>query len=247
MAGYRCFWSGPAPVAQSELILDAAASRHLVKALRVRQGEAVTLFDGQGRAWGCTLQVADGKAAVLAVGPEQCLPRSAVSLGLAVSVPKGKTMDGLIRMAVEIGLQTLQPLWTAHGEVRLSGDRLAQKLEHWRTTAIEAAKQSGQLWLPEIHPPVALTDWLAQSPQALLVVGSLEPGSRPLVEALPSKAEAVTMVVGPEGDFSPAEYQQLQEAGALAVRLAAGVLRVDTACAYLLSVADALLRRSKCL
>ena len=128
------------------------------------------------------------------------------------------------------------------GEVLIKGDRLASKWEKWQLVMIEACKQCGLAFLPDLRKPVSLSDYLdslkAASGGERRIVASLEPGAQRLTDCLDAGLRSVELAVGPEGDFSAKEYGQLGESGFLPARLGANVLRAETAAAYLLSVAD---------
>ncbi len=243
MARYRSFLFPEACVEGEKLTLDGRESHHLVRVFRARVGETVEVLDGRGTRYEGRILVADAKAAQIQVDKVHAVAAAATEVTLLQSIPKGKTMDLILRMATEIGATRVQPVFTDQGEVQIKGDRLRSKLEKWRMTMIEACKQCGLSFLPELSEPTSLAGWLrAQGESAcdLRVVASLEPGSRPLSEVLAAGAGAaeVVVAVGPEGDFTSQEYAALREAGFQPVRLGANVLRSETAAAYLLSVVD---------
>lgn len=244
MARYRSFLFPEAERGDGFLVLDPRESHHLVRVFRAREGAPVEVLDGQGLRFQGRLAEAHSKAACIAVESIETVKRPSVSVCLVQAVPKGKAMDLILRMATEIGASSVQPIFTEQGEVQMKGERLASKKDKWRLTMIEACKQCGVAWVPELAPPLAMSDWLARSaaPGALRLVASLEAGSRPLRDQLLSAAapSQVELAVGPEGDFSIGEYAQLRAAGFASVRLGANVLRAETAAAYLLSVVDQL-------
>lgn len=243
MARYRSFLFPGSLVEAEALTLDSRESHHLVRVFRARAGETVEVLDGKGRRYFGRLIGADAKAARIAIDSVEEVPKPMPRVTLLQSVPKGKTMDWILRMATEIGAARVQPVFTDQGEVHIKGDRLPAKVEKWRMTMIEACKQCGLAYLPELCAPVPLREWLSgdsAEPVDLRVVASLEAGSRPLRKVLEDAGEvaAVVVAVGPEGDFSEGEYAALREADFQPVRLGANVLRAETAAAYLLSVVD---------
>lgn len=138
----------------------------------------------------------------------------------------------------------IQPLVTDQGE------RGQVKLDKWQLTMIEACKQCGLSFVPQLAEPIALRDWLQANPpldRSLRVVASLESGSRPLFETLyaAGAVDEVVVAVGPPGDFTAEEYALLRAAQFNAVRLGANVLRAETAAAYMLSVVDQVLRNQE--
>ena len=245
MANYRSFIFPDATIEGDRVTLDSRESHHLVRVFRAREGDAVELLDGRGQVRSGVLEQADAKRALVRVKAERTVAAQLPPITLLVAVTKGKAMDLILRMATEIGATVVQPVFTDHSEVRLDAAREQTKLEKWELVLVEACKQCGLPWLPELKAPVRLDDWCPAAPaETLKIVASLEAGSRPLKELLPaaSATGGVVLAVGPEGDFSEKEYRLLREAGFLPARLGAQVLRAETAAAYLLSVTDQLLR-----
>lgn len=243
MGCYRSFLFPGALIEADSLTLDTRESHHLVRVFRAKVGEAVEVLDGKGVRYLGRITEANAKAARIGIDSVKraSLPQPRVTL--LQSIPKGKTMDLILRMATEIGAAQVQAVFTDQGEVQIKGERLLSKVEKWRVTMIESCKQCGLSYLPELGAPCALGEWLEvnlPSDGVLRVVASLEDGSRPLREVLQAAGtvDEVVVAVGPEGDFSAEEYVALSEAGFLPVRLGANVLRAETAAAYILSVVD---------
>jgi 16S rRNA (uracil1498-N3)-methyltransferase len=163
---------------------------------------------------------------------------------LAQAVPKGSTMDEIVRQATELGTARIVPLISERTQVHLDGERAEKKVEKWRTTAIEAAKQCGNPWLPEITPIQKFPDFLATTnADELKLIASLHAGTTTLKQVLASFAHkhsrpprTALWLVGPEGDFSPAEITAAITAGFAPVTLGPLVLRSDTAALYALSI-----------
>lgn len=240
MARYRSFLFPEAILGDGFAVLDARESHHLVRVFRAKVGETVELLDGAGRKYQGRLELADAKAARVAVERVEAQPQPAVSMTLVQAVPKGKQMDLILRMATEIGVHAVQPVFTDQGEVQIQGARLAGKLEKWKLTIIESCKQCGLAYLPKLAAPCRLRDYLQRVDVEHGLVASLEDGSLPLLEHLKELEApgAIQLAVGPEGDFSKAEYDLLAQSGFAGVRLGANVLRAETAAAYTLSVVD---------
>lgn len=252
MARYRSFLFPDALVEADLLTLDTRESHHLVRVFRAKVGESVEVLDGQGTRYLGSIARADAKAVQIRVeeSMQDTPPQARVTL--LQSLPKGKTMDLILRMATEIGATRVQPVFTAQSDVQIKGDRLVSKVEKWRLTMIESCKQCGLGYLPELAMPVSLSDCLrdfetghesteqSDGGASLRVVASLEAGSRPLQEAIAAagSVEEVVVAVGPEGDFTADEYAALRAAGFVPVRLGRNVLRAETAAAYILSVVD---------
>lgn len=232
----------------AELLLPPAETHHLVTVNRARLGDPVVAFDGAGSEWSCVLERIEGKKnAVLRVTAHARRAPLACALTLAQGLPKGSTMDDIVRQATELGAALIVPLATSRSEVRLDDERAAKKTDKWRTVAIEAAKQCGNPFLPELAPVQNLAGFLAATAAAgveLRLVASLHPGARPLRTVLASWRAAhegraprdAAWLIGPEGDLTAAEVEQALAAGFVPVTLGPLVLRCDTAAACALGV-----------
>ncbi len=248
MADFRVFLSFSPPLQIDVLALPPAETHHLVTVNRARVGSAVVAFDGSGREWACMLDRVDGrKSAVLRVvsARERTAPRCALVLGQGL--PKGGTMDDIVRQATELGAALIAPLATARSELHLDADRAEKKIEKWRIAAIEAAKQCGNPFLPRIEPVRSAAAFLASEPvreAELKLVASLHPGARSLRETLADfrgahegrAPRSAAWLIGPEGDLAGEEVAAALAAGWAPVSLGPLVLRCDTAAAYALSV-----------
>jgi len=221
----------------TQIVLGPDESHHLVTVNRCGRGDPVVAFDGRGREWTCECTDPARTGAVLAVRSTRQAPPLAGEITLAQALPKGSAMDDIVRQATEIGAVRVVPLLSERTQVHLDGARAEKKVEKWRTTAIEAAKQCGNPWLPAVEPVQALADFLAQPGDAeLKLVASLHAGATSLKQALahfhahhgraPRRA---LWLVGPEGDFSPTEMTTAIQAGFSPITLGPLVLRSDTA------------------
>lgn len=229
------------------LQLDGAESRHLRKSLRAREGEALEVFDGKGRIRRCTVGESDAFGMRVTVNDTFVAPKPRVTLTLAQVLPKGGLFDDLIRTAVELGAGKIIPLLSERCEVKLDADRAEAKSERWETLAVEALKQSGNPWLIELSPVRKLAKWLPEAlgPGKTGLIASLEEGSTRVADfTAPEGLSEIIVLVGPEGDFSPAEYGYAKQAGFAPVRLGAHVLRAETAAAYGLVAADLIRQRA---
>lgn len=236
------------PADATTLTLSADESRHLAKVLRARPGEAVEAFDGNGGVFSGKILGGDAKALTISVETRERVPAPRRRIALAQAMPKGSLMDDVVRQATEIGAARIFPLASERCEVRLDAARAAHKLERWRAIAVEACKQCGTRFLPEIEPVRTPAEFFAslaaetRGNAALRLVASLEAGTRPCPEIMRERAaeppEEILWLVGPEGDFSPEEYAAARAAGFVPARLGANVLRAVTAAIYVLSVAD---------
>lgn len=237
----HCRPSVPAP---SEITLQPEESHHLVAVNRARTGATVIAFDGRGTEWTCELVSERKQAAVLKVLARHVREALPHRITLAQALPKGPAMDAIVRKATEIGAARIVPLESERTQVHFDGDRSDKKLEKWQTAALEAAKQCGNPFLPDIAPLQTATAFLASAHDYdLKLIASLTPDARSLKTALAHfRAEhgrapkTAAWLIGPEGDFSPSEYQAATANGWLPITLGPLVLRSETAATYALSI-----------
>ncbi len=243
MSDFRAY--APAATADTaEIRLAPEESHHLVTVNRCGRGDPVTAFDGHGREWLTECTDASKSATLLRVKEARTAKPRAFEITLGQALPKGATMDDIVRQATEIGATRIAPLLSERTQVHLDGDRADKKVEKWRTGAIEAAKQCGNPWLPEITPLQTFPAFLASTTgYDLKLIASLHAGTTTLKKALATYSakhglapRKVLWLVGPEGDFSPAEMTAAITAGCSPITLGPLVLRSDTAAVYALSI-----------
>lgn len=222
-------WNGPAWELRGE------EARHALRVLRLRPGNTCSVFDGEGRAAVVRIIGAEGSSR-LTVEPVENLPAPTPIAGITLcqAIPKGGNMELIVQKAVEMGVRRIIPLVTERTIVRLTPREAEAKAEKWRRTVLEACKQCGQNTLPRVECPLAYSDFLssAQLP-GLKLHAALTPDAQPLRNVLePARAEGVqsaALLVGPEGDFTPAENAAAAAHGFIPVSFGPIVLRVETA------------------
>lgn len=245
MPDFRAF-AQPETAHPALLTLSPEESHHLVTVNRAKPGDTVTAFDGKGSEWICTLEAADRKRAQLKVRFAQKARPLPYRLSLGQALPKGGSMDAIVRKATELGAAQIIPLQSERTEVHWDDDRSDRKIEKWQVAALEAAKQCGNPWLPEIWPLQKASPFIESvKGYDLKLIASLQPGAKSLravlAEYRASRGQApqkVLWLVGPEGDFTPAELSQAKTAGFEPITLGPLVLRCETAAIYALSVAS---------
>jgi 16S rRNA (uracil1498-N3)-methyltransferase len=228
----------------AEIRLSAEESHHLVTVNRCGRGDPVVGFDGRGREWITECVDASRNAAGLRVKSVRQAPPRAHAITLGQALPKGATMDDIVRQATEVGAAGIVPLLSERTQVHLDGDRSEKKIEKWRHAAIEAAKQCGNPWLPDIAPIQNLAAFIGSAKDFdLKLIASLHAGTTTLKAALKhhhAKTGAaprnVLWLVGPEGDFSTAEMTAAITHGFQPITLGPLVLRSNTAAVYALSI-----------
>lgn len=211
------------------LALPEAVGRH-VQVLRLKEGELITLFNGTGGEYTASLERLEKKQVQVRVKSFSAREaESAHGLCLAQALPEGSKMDWIIEKAVELGVTAIQPLISSRSVVRLSEDRAAKKMQHWRGIMASAAEQCGRNRLPHLGEPMAFDGWINQQDLHRRILLSPR-GSQPLSQwARHHPAQALTLIIGPEGGLSPAEEDAAIAQGALCLTLGERVLRTETA------------------
>jgi 16S rRNA (uracil1498-N3)-methyltransferase len=243
MPDFRAFCT-PTSAEPATLTLSPEESHHLVVVNRARIGDTVVAFDGRGTEWICELTGDRKQAAVLKVRFQQKLKPLPYAITLGQALPKGQFMDAIVRKATEIGAARIVPLESERTQVHLDGDRSDRKIEKWQNAALEAAKQCGNAFLPEVLPVQNAAAFMESARgYDLKLIASLQPGAKSLKQVLAAFQSAqgrapkhVLWLVGPEGDFTPAELSLARSAGFEPITLGPLVLRCETAAAYALSI-----------
>lgn len=231
-------WNSPAPE------LDPGETHHAHTVLRLGTGDRVTVFDGAGREATAVIESIDRNAARLRLGPATRSAPPACSITLAQAVPKGKNMDLIVQKAVELGARRIAPILSERTIIDLPAEERERRREKWSATALEACKQCGQNWLPEVLTPRDPKAHLESSePTELALIASLQPDARPIknilaefVETHQRRPGSAAILIGPEGDFTPAELALAKSHGCVPVTLGPIILRTETAAIYSLSV-----------
>jgi 16S rRNA (uracil1498-N3)-methyltransferase len=233
-------WNSVAPM------LSGSEAHHAREVLRMKAGEKLVLFNGQGRE--ITAEIVDPSGAEIRLRKldEAETPPLQCRIVLGQAIPKGKNMELIVQKAVEIGAAEIAPIISDRTIVQVDSESATQKQSRWRQIAIEAAKQSGQNWLPPVHTPRKLAELFSMAPEEsfdLRLIGSLQPDARHLKKILADysrehevRPRSVLMLIGPEGDFTPAELSLARRHGCQPITLGPIILRVETAAIYCLSI-----------
>lgn len=241
----------PAPETVGDrLRLPKSEARHAVSALRVREGDRVTVLDGAGGEWRCEVIERGKRDVELLVVEARRHERPKRRVTLVQGIVKGKAMELIIQKATELGASRIAPLVVERTVARPAASESAAKLAKWRAIAIESLKQCGAFWLPCIDSPCAFSPFLSTvSEFDLSLVASLGGNcSDPRTAFSEYRAttganpESVAIWIGPEGDFSPAELEAVQRAGGRSISLGPLTLRSETAAICGLAIIGAEMR-----
>ena len=210
--------------------LPADAAHHATRVLRLRTGDAVQVFDGEGNAVDARIASISGKQVVLDQ-VQLCAAGSVppLHITLAQAMSSSEKMDWVVQKATELGVTEIQPVQTQRSVAKLSGERIVKRSEHWRGVIIAASEQCGRNTLPQIHAPQDLSHWLALADMQAGSKFILLPDGATALHAQARPQGAATLLIGPEGGFTPEEALMAQQAGFVPVLLGPRVLRTETA------------------
>ena len=220
----------------NELMLEAAAGRHVAGALRLQAGDELVLFNGDGHEYTARIVNLDRRnVSVLPLTGEARSVESALAIHLGIGISRGERMDWVIQKSTELGVTELSPLFSERCEVKLKGERAEKKLQHWRQVAISACEQCGRNRIPDIHPPQTLRDWQGSVRADLKLVLH----HRALESTGTKTPSSLALLVGPEGGLSDTEIQAACSGDFKPLALGPRVLRTETAPLAAIAIAQA--------
>lgn len=217
------------PEVGGSAVVEGADARHIGGALRMTAGESLTLCDGKGTDYACTIVAVEKERVALSVdaaAPSSSEPSLAVTLYMGL--PKGDKMELIIQKAVELGVTAIVPVATSRCIVKLDGKDAAKKQARWQRIAAEAAGQSGRGIIPIVETPISWKEALARfgTEQTLLCY---EGGGAPIGTLVTPADTTVSLVIGPEGGFDTAEVEAVLAVGGKIATLGPRILRCETA------------------
>ena len=223
--------------------LPPQQAHHATRVLRLKAGDAVTLFNGDGAEYDAVVARVAGNAVTVKVGDARDGAReSPLEIVLGQALSSGERMDYTVQKAVELGVAAIHPLAAARSVVRLAGERAAKRVAHWQAVAISACEQSGRNRVPPVAPVAELAAWLARPAAggagALRLL--LSPAGATGLRDLPRPAASIVLLAGPEGGFTPEEEAVARHCRFTPVRLGPRVLRTETAAVAALAALQAL-------
>ncbi|MEX1032829.1 MAG: 16S rRNA (uracil(1498)-N(3))-methyltransferase [Cellvibrionaceae bacterium] len=225
----RIFFDHTLNVGQDYSLLSDRA-HYVSNVLRLSAGRPLIVFNGRGGEYEATLLAAGKKEAALRIDRFVDVDReSPLRSRLAIGLARGDRMDWIVQKATELGVTAISPLYTERTEVKLSGERLAKKLGHWRQIIIGACEQSQRNRLPTLHEPIEFSDFVSQCQASRKLI--LHPGTEgfSLDTAGQDGANSAAVLVGPEGGFSDDEVERAKVHEFLPWPLGPRILRAETA------------------
>ena len=204
--------------------LSEEESKHAVRVLRLNEGDAIDLLDGRGGLYTATVADANPKRCQLRITHHETVPPRPYFTHVAVAPTKNlDRMEWFVEKAVEVGVERISFLRCARSE------RRELKLERLEKIAISAIKQSGQAWLPQLNELVDYAAFVASVAPETTFIAHLEAGERTALAQVASAGLGCCVLIGPEGDFTPAEIALARAAGVRPVTLGHSRLRTETA------------------
>lgn len=223
--GHRLFL--PPPLCTGAVqTLSAEAGHYIARVLRLKPGARLLCFDGAGHEFDAELLPTTSKSIELMVGD---LVRAQVApppiLHLAMAWLKGQAMDTVAQKATELGISDLWPITAIRSNVKINRQRTTGRVEHWRKIAAHAAEQSERLFVPTVHEPVSLAEYLEANPSLAKVL--FHPGHQPMAGEL--AYAPLALLIGPEGGWTTEEVAAATRQGAAIHGLGQRILRAETA------------------
>ena len=209
---------------KKSVTLTADEARHLREVLRLKPGDEVSVFNGEGKEYRAQVVQARREFAELELGEEitTARPESPLHLTLAVALLKGEKFDLVVQKATELGVNKIVPLMTRYADIKLRDESDATKrVARWQRIALEAAKQSGRAVVPKVEKPTPFASVLSNP---CLLFSEREGG-----HGLERIGNPITVIIGSEGGWADEELDQARAAGAQIVTLGGRILRAETA------------------
>ena len=216
-------------LADQTVRLGTDEARHLRDVLRLKSGDEVYVFDGRGGEFRCSVVNTSRDAAELRIETEvePAKPESQLQLNLCVALLKGEKFDLVVQKATELGVSRVTPLITRYADIHLRDESdAAKRVGRWQRIALEAAKQSGRAFVPEVSVPVACDSVAAEGVGVMFS----ERGGDSLKSLMKQPASrAVTALVGSEGGWSDEELESARARNFHVITLGGRILRAETA------------------
>jgi len=237
----------PAEIAMGQFVeLSAGNKHHAARVLRLKKGDVITLFTGNGGEFSAHIEnISKSSTTVLIDAYRDIECESPLQIELAQAICVNEKMDWIIQKAVELGVTRIQPVTTARSIVHLSDERSSKRLQHWQKIIISACEQCGRNHLPQILPLISLPEWLSKKKAVqstedlwLMLSTTAKEGLRDQIK--PPLCTNLALVIGPEGGFTQEEEAAILHTGFIPVRLGKRILRTESAAIAAIAALQAL-------
>lgn len=225
----RCYVALPLQ-AGARVVLPDVTANHLARVLRLREGDACVLFNGDGQDHDGRIASIGKREVVVELQASRAVDNeSPLHVTLLQGIARGEKMDLILQKATELGVAAIVPVNAERTEVKLDAARAEKRMAHWRSVVGSACGQSGRARIPAIAPPLNLAAAVASLPEQTLRL-TLDPqGEHRLATLAEAPASGVVIAIGPEGGWSPRDRRQLADAGFQGLQLGPRILRTETA------------------
>ncbi|OCG03739.1 16S rRNA (uracil(1498)-N(3))-methyltransferase [Gilliamella apis] len=219
----------PYTINQNSLItLDDNAFNHLIRVLRMKTGESITLFDGSNQITPAVIHEVNKKTVIVKTANSVLDNReSPLNIHLGQVISRGDKMEFTIQKSVELGVNTITPLLSERCGVKLDQERLEKKVQQWQKIVISACEQCGRNIIPSINPVMKLETWCANLTDSLKL--NLHPKAEQGINQLPCDNNNISLLIGPEGGLSNEEISMTHQYQFTDILLGPRVLRTETA------------------
>lgn len=210
--------------------LTDSAFKHLTEVLRTAVNDNVTLFNGDGYDYRGTVQQIEKKSCSIDLSDRVLLTNeSPLRIHLLQSICKSDRMDYCIQKATELGVSSITPVITQHGNVKHRGDRATKKHNHWQGVMTSACEQSGRATLPELQAIATLAETLTVLAKDSSDKIVLAPNAKKSLKSYSVERE-IYLLIGPEGGLAADEIALAEHNGFTTLSMGPRILRVETAC-----------------
>ena len=235
------FFVDPGQVGEQTIVVTGSDVNHIKNVLRMSCGDELSISDGCGKDYFCTIEAMDREQVVLHIENSwDSYVELSTKLYLFQGLPKGEKMELIIQKAVELGVYEIIPVVTARTIVKLDAKKEQKKLTRWQSVAESAAKQSGRGVIPKVAAPVSFKEAVAAAAGLEVSVMPYEQAkgmddARALVRSMKGR-ESIGIFIGPEGGFDAGEVSLVENAGIKTMTLGRRILRTETAGLTVLSI-----------
>lgn len=238
------FFVSPGQIGPAKISIFDSDVNHIRKVLRMKEGEELTVSDGEGTDYFCRISsISEDVVECEIIDKWTSYVELPVKMYLFQGLPKADKMELIIQKAVELGAYEIIPVAMTRSIVKLDDKKAAKKTARWQGIAESGAKQSGRAIIPSVHEPLKFKDALkyAEALDALIVPYEKAEGiteSRTIINRLASveAVKSIGIFIGPEGGFDEKEIEQLLDIGANPITLGRRILRTETAGFTVLSI-----------
>ena len=234
----RRFFIPPEFIRNEEALLPCSEARHLKNVLRIREGERVEIFDGEGGAWSGAVQFRRDEVFVCGLARISSRRQTAAArLTLALAMIKPARFEWALEKATELGVDEILPLFAARSEIRVSSEKISGRLARWDRIAREASKQCRRLDVPGVRPPLEFRGFLSSEKYSIQnkIIFHEKSGDQWPPDQAKTAVDTI-ICIGPEGGWTEDEIEFAEKSGCGVFGLGRPVLRAETAAIAALSV-----------